>query len=159
MQLSRRSLLMAAALPAGVGVLAACGGDAAVPEPVEVRPSAPEAPEENLLDELGLIGAYLGVIAEFPELRGTLSTIADQHRAHARELGASEEQLTAIEPIIPTAVRRGPAITELISRERAAGDMRADSALRAAAPDQVRTLTFIAASETSHIPELRDLRR
>lgn len=149
---------MAAGLPVGVGVLAACGGGTPVPEAVEVRPSAPEAPEENLLDELSLIGAYLGAIAEFPELRGTLSAIADQHLAHARELGASQDQLAAVEAIVPDAVRRGPAITELISRERAAADMRADGAVRAQSPDQVRTLTFIAASESSHIPELRDLR-
>lgn len=158
MHLSRRSLLVATVVPIGAGLVAACGSDTPAPEPVEVRPSAPQAPEENLLDELTLIGAYLGVIEEFPELRGTFSTIADQHRAHARELGASEEQLAAVEPIIPNAVRRGPAITELISRERAAADMRAESAVRAASPDLVRTLTFIAASESSHIPELRDLR-
>lgn len=158
MHLSRRSLLLAAALPVGAGALAACGNDTPAPEPVAVRPSAPETPEENLLDEFALIGAYLGAIEEFPELRGTCSALADQHRAHARELGASEEQLAAIEPIAPSAVRRGPVITELVSRERAAADMRADSALRAESPERVRALTFICASETSHIPELRDLR-
>ena len=158
MHLTRRSLLVAVAVPAGAGGLAACGSDAPAPEPVAVRPSAPEAPEQNLLDEFALIGAYLGVIEELPELRGICSALADQHRAHARALGASEEQLEAIESIVPNAVRRGPMITELVSRERAAADMRADSALREQSPERVRTLTLIAASETSHVPELRDLR-
>lgn len=158
MHLSRRRLLIAAGVPVGLGLLAGCGTQTPLPQAVEVKPSAPEAPDENLLDEFGLIGAYLGVIAEFPKLRGTLSAIAEQHRAHARELGATEEQLAAIEPIASDASRQGPAITRLISRERAAADMRADGAIRATTPDQVRALTFIAASETSHVPELRDLR-
>ena len=142
----------------GIATLSSCGSDEPVPEAIEVQPSEPETPEENLLDELSLIGAYLGAIDTFPELRGSLTTIADQHRAHATALGATPEQLQGIAPIAPAAARMKPALAELIARERAAADLRADSANTSSDPDTVRSLTYIAASESSHIPELRDIR-
>ena len=160
-RLTRRALL-ASSIPVGtIGILTltSCGADEPLPEAIEVQPTAPEQPDENLLDELSLIGAYLGAIEAFPELRGTLSAIADQHRAHASELGATPEQLATITPIPPAAARIKPALGELIARERAAAELRADSANASPEPNTVRALTFIAASESSHIPELRDVRR
>ncbi len=159
--LPRRTLLSAATAVAGlasVAGLAACGSDQPAPEAIEIKPSAPEPPDGNLLDELALIGAYLGVIDAFPQVRGSLTTIADQHRAHASELGASPEQLDGVTAIVPAAVALRPAIAELIAREKAAAALRADSALIAPDSDLVRALTFIAASESSHIVELRDVR-
>ena len=158
---SRRALLVSSVPLGALGLitLSSCGSDAPVPEAIEVQPTEPEQPDENLLDELSLIGAYLGAIEAFPELRGTLTAIADQHRAHASELGATPEQLNTITPIPPAAARIKPALGELIARERAAAELRADSANASTQADTVRALTFIAASESSHIPELRDIRR
>jgi hypothetical protein len=159
--LTRRALL-ASSVPVGaIGLitLTSCSSDEPGPEAIEVQPTEPEQPEENLLDELSLIGAYLGAIEAFPELRGTLTAIADQHRAHASELGATPEQLEAIAPIPPAAARIKPALGELIAREGAAAEMRAESANTDTDAPTVRALTFIAASESSHIPELRDVRR
>ena len=135
-----------------------CGSEEASPDAVSIDPIEPEVPDENLVDELSLIGAYLGVIEAFPELRGTLQSIADQHRAHARELGAGDDDLAAVAPITPAAVRAKPALTELVARERSAAALRAESALRGQDAGRVRALTYIAASESSHIPELRDIR-
>ena len=159
--LPRRTLLSAATAVvglAGVVTLGACGPDQPAPEAIEIKPSAPEPPEENLLDELALIGAYLGVIDAFPQVRGSLTAIADQHRAHALELGASSEQLDAVTAIVPAAVALRPAVAELIAREKAAAQLRADSAQVATDTGLVRALTFIASSESSHIVELRDVR-
>jgi hypothetical protein len=159
--LSRRTLVLSSSAVLGalsLGVLSACGDQDSGPEAIEIQPSAPEQPDENLLDELSLIGAYLGAIEAFPELRGTLTSIADQHSAHARELGATSEQIASVVPIAPAAARIKPVLAELIARERSAGALRAQAAQSSQESQQVRTLTFIAASESSHIPELRDVR-
>lgn len=158
--MSRRAVVVSGIPLAAVGLfaLSSCGSEEPMPEAIEVQPSEPEQPEENLLDELSLIGAYLGAIDAFPELRGTLTAIADQHRAHATTLGATPEQLDAITPIPPAAARIKAALAELIARERAAADLRAESANNSTDAGTVRTLTYIAASESSHIPELRDIR-
>ena len=155
---TRRAFLLAGAAT-GALALAGCSGDDPAPEAVEIEPTAPPEPEPNLLDEFTLIGAYAGAIAAFPELRGTLTTIADQHRAHARELGATDADLAGIEPIPPDAQRIRPAVTELIKRERSAARLRAESTIGDVEPETIRALTFIAASEASHIPELQDVRR
>lgn len=158
-ELPRRAVLVASGVGAlGLVSLSACGQDQAEPEAIEIQPTEAEVPEENLLDEIALIGAYLGAIEAFPELRGSLNVIAEQHNAHARELGATDEQLDAITPIPPAAARVKPAITELIARERAAARLRADTANASDHAETIRVLTFIAASEFSHVPELRDLR-
>ncbi len=159
--ISRRAVLLGAALPVSVvtlGSLTSCGGSEATPEAIEIAPIEPEAPEENVLDELSLVGAYLGAIEAHPELRGSLTSLADQHRAHARELGASEEDLSAVVPIAPAATTLKATLTELIAREREAADLRAQSAQLDQEEQRVRALTYIAASESSHIPELRDIR-
>lgn len=158
---SRRALLVSTVPLGAIGLLTvtSCGSDDPVPEAIEVQPTQPEQPDENLLDELSLIGAYLGAIESFPELRGTLTAIVDQHRAHASELGATPDQLETITPIPPAAARIKPALGELIARERSSAELRADSANASPDADIVRALTFIAASESSHIPELRDIRR
>lgn len=155
---TRRAILLGGAA-ATAWIATGCSGEDEQPEAVSVEPTTPEQPDPNLSDELTLIGAYLGAIDAFPELRGTLSTIADQHRSHARELGATESDLTGIEPIPPSAARIRPVVTELIKRERAAAGMRAESALVDDDATSVRALTFIGASESSHIPELQDVRR
>lgn len=154
---TRRAVLLGAiALPTLTVV--GCSSEEPAPEAVTVEPTSAPIPEENLQDELTLIGAYEGAVLAFPELRGTLAAIADQHRAHARELGADETTLAAIEPIPPSAKRPRPALTELIKRERAATALRAESANQESDGPRVRALTFIAASESSHIPELQDVR-
>jgi len=155
---TRRAVLLGA-IATSATVVVGCSSSDEPPEAIEIEPTAPPEPDPNVLDELALIGAYAGAIDAFPELRGTLSTIADQHRAHARELGASEDELASITPIPPSAANIRPAVTELIKRERSAANLRADSTVAAQDPEAVRALTFIAASEASHIPELQDVRR
>lgn len=160
LRLSRRALL-ASSIPVGalgLTALTSCGSEEPVPDAIEIQPTEPEQPDENLGDELSLIGAYLGAIEAFPELRGTLTAIADQHRAHASELGATPEQLQAVSPISPAAVRVRAALGELIARERAAAELRANAANTSTDPGNIRSLTYIAASESSHVPELRDIR-
>jgi hypothetical protein len=157
-RVTRRSVLAASGL-LGALVVTGCGSEEASPDAVSIDPIEPEAPDENLVDELSLIGAYLGVIEAFPELRGSLQAIADQHRAHARELGAGDDDLAAITPITPAAVRVKPALAELVAREQSAAALRAESAQRGQDTERVRALTYIAASESSHVPELRDIRR
>lgn len=144
---------------AGSASLTACGSDEPAPEAIAIAPTAPEEPDENVLDEFALIGAYLGTIAAFAPLRGSLTAILEQHRAHARELGASDEDLAAIEPIPPQALDIKEALSKLIQRERNAANQRADSADAATDPERIRELTFIAASEASHVTELRDVRQ
>ena len=143
---------------AAATALTACGGGDPAPEPIEIEPSEPPEQDETLLDELALIGAYEGTIAVHSELRGSLSTIAEQHRAHARELGATEDDLAAIDPIPPQAANAEEAVANLIKRERRAAEQRAKAAEQAEQTERVRALTFIAASESSHVPELKDIR-
>ena len=157
----RRLLHGVVALPAlglAATALAACGSDEPAPEAIEIEPSAAAEPDETLLDELALIGAYAGTIAVYDQLRGSLTAIADQHRAHARELGATEADLAAVEPIPPNAGNAKQALANLITRERNAAGQRSDAAASADDPERIRALTFIAASESSHVPELKDIR-
>jgi len=155
---TRRAVLLGA-IATSATVVVGCSNSDQQPEAIEIEPTAPPEPDPNVLDELALIGAYTGAINAFPELRGTLGVIADQHRGHARELGATEAELAAITPIPPSATNIRPAVTELIKRERSAANLRADSTAAAQDPEAVRALTFIAASEASHVPELQDVRR
>ena len=154
----RRAFLLGG-IATGALFVAGCSSDDPEPEAIEIEPTAPAEPDPNLVDEFTLIAAYTGAIAAFPELRGTLTTIADQHRAHARELGASDADLAQIEPIPPEGARVRPTVTELIKRERAAARLRTESTIGDVDAQMVRSLTFIAASEASHVPELQDVRR
>ncbi|MDC3002393.1 hypothetical protein OA174_07380 [Actinomycetota bacterium] len=160
--LARRRVLQGAiaapVLGATAVALAACGSDEPPPEAIEVAPSPTVEKSEALLDDLALIGAYEGTLTIYPELRGSLAGIADQHRAHARELGATEEDITDLEPIPPKAANARQAITNLISRERRAAEQRAQTAEQSESAEQVRVFTFMAASKASHVPELRDIR-
>jgi dsDNA-specific endonuclease/ATPase MutS2 len=153
---SRRVLLTAT--PLALATLAACGTNTTDQANDAESPTTDEDQGPDLADELTLIAAYTGAIESFPQLRGTLNAIADQHRAHARQLGAGEEELAAIAATLPGSEKIKPAITELIELERAAAKMRASSAQRSTDTDNTRTLTFIAASEASHVPELIDVR-
>lgn len=158
----RRLLHGVVALPTlglATTALAACGSEEPAPEAIEIEPSAAPEPDETLLDELTLIGAYAGTIAVYDQLRGSLTAIADQHRAHARELGATEADLEAVEAIPPKAGSAKEAISNLITRERNAAGQRSDAATSADDPERIRALTFIAASESSHVPELKDIRK
>ena len=157
----RRVLLGAIAAPvlgATAVALAACGSDEPPPEAVDIDPSPTVEKSEALLDELALVGAYEGTLAIYPELRGSLACTTDQHRTHARELGATEADFTDLAPIPPKATNAREAITNLISRERRAAEQRAQTAEQSESAEQVRAFTFIAASESSHVPELRDIR-
>ena len=148
--LARRQVLQGAiaapVLGATAVALAACGGDEPPPEAIDVAPSPTVEKSEALLDELALIGAYEGTLAIYPELRGSLAGISEQHRAHARELGATKEDFTDLEPIPPKAANAREAITNLISRERRAAEQRAQTAEQSESAEQVRAFTFIAAS-------------
>jgi len=74
----RRAFLLGG-IATGALFVAGCSSDDPEPEAIEIEPTAPAEPDPNLVDEFTLIAAYTGAIAAFPELRGTLTTIADQH--------------------------------------------------------------------------------
>ena len=116
-------------------------------------------PDTNLLDELSLLAAYAGVIEAFPELLGTLTTIAEQHKAHAAALGATPETLDAVQPKAPETTKVRQAVGQLLDLERTAAAIRVEGTAATDNPENIRLLTFIAASEASHVPELRDLRK
>jgi hypothetical protein len=71
---TRRSVLVGASAAMGlfgVWALTSCGNDQPAPEAIDVQPTPAPEPDPNLIDELNLIGAYLGAIEAFPELRGS----------------------------------------------------------------------------------------
>ena len=131
-------------------------GDEPPPEAIDVAPSP--TVEERGPSRRARTRCLRGNTRHLPRTRGSLAGIADQHRAHARELGATEEDFTDLEPIPPKAANAREAITNLISRERRAAEQRAETAEQSESAEQVRVFTFMAASKASHVPELRDIR-
>lgn len=103
--------------------------------------------------EQALIAQYKATIAAFPQLATSLTPIMEQHQAH----------LTAIAITAPSAVAATSAptpraaLTALVDAERAGALARADSCRAATNADLARTLAFIAASEASHVPALREV--
>lgn len=158
--ITRRQGLRALALIGPIGMLAACS-DSAQPEPgpsgtITAEPAPAEA---SAADEALLIARYDTILTAFADadaaVLAALATIRDQHAQHRDALGGAEPQVdrSAAPATLPTA------LSELITAERKAGKARVRACVAAASPDTARLLTLIAASESAHVPALRDLRR
>lgn len=155
-RLTRRQSLAALGLIGPVGLLAACSSsDEASPtatlgtEPEPIAPDATVAAEEALL-----IAHYDAVLQALPETqtetRSALSALREQHVAHREALGGGGEPALDDLP-------EDPSITSLTAAEKAASKARIRACAEASDPELARTLAFIAASEASHVPALKDL--
>lgn len=134
-----------------VGGLAACTSTSPEPAPTTSgEPTqAPSDPDADLLaaaarDEVGLIAAYDAAIAAGGG--ALLELIRDQHREHLAALG--------VDPGPATGAPASPSRADLAALERAAGDARAVDAATAQAPESIRVLALIRASEASHAAAL-----
>lgn len=154
--LTRRQGLAAVALLGPVGFLAACSGseepDPATPTTLPATIATAVAAREQ-----ELVSLYDAIIAAFPDLAGPLQPIRDQHGQHAAALDPS----SAASPS-PTATEvpedADQAIATLLRAERRAMRERIDACVEAEDVGLARTLAFVAASEGSHVPALRELR-
>jgi hypothetical protein len=157
--ITRRQGLVGLASLGALGVLAACSS---TPEPEQtVAPTTPPtvSPDaEALANEHELIARYDATLATFPAIAAILQPIRDQHAQHAAALGgaASPDPTSSgpTLPALPTDTRA--AVGALIDAERSAMRQRISACVAASAPETARLLTFIAASEGSHIPALKD---
>lgn len=154
--LTRRQGLAALGLIGPVALLAACSSDdsatATATLATEPEPAAPDAVVAG--EEAQLIAHYDAVLASLPEGQGTareiLIALREQHVAHREALGGGGE---AILENLPEA----PSIASLAAAEKAASKARIRACTEATDPELARTLAFIAASEASHVPTLKDL--
>ena len=157
--LTRRQGLTAAALLGPLGLIAACTTQEAAPTDETAAASASAATAglagEVAEQERRLVAQYDAAISAFPALSRTLGDIRDQHVQHAAALDAS-----ATATAVPVAAPAGQAaaLGALIAAEREAMRSRIESCVAAQDAGLARTLAFIAASEGSHVPALRDLR-
>ncbi len=155
-RLTRRQGFLALAALGPIGLLAACSSDA---EPGPSTPTAAPATISTAVaeQERELVAHYDATITAFPELAVALQAIRDQHIQHGTALdpeSAAEE--APAPPEVPEGVNR--AIAALVTAERRASRDRIDACVEAQDAGLARLLTFIAASEASHVPALRDLR-
>ena len=104
--------------------------------------------------EQALIAAYDAVILAHPSLTGALRPIRDEHKAHLSACGVHGSTAPAV---TATSTARA-AISALITAEISAARAHSRAAHQAADSHWVRTLTFLAASEASHVPALRTVR-
>ena len=158
---TRRQGMAALALLGPVGLLAACSGDSAPDEPVPT-PSPTSVADATVRSEQELVALYAAVAAAFPELSPLLTMIGDQHRAHAQAVaGSSAAPDGSGASPTPIAVpgTRAAAVDLLIASERRSQRERVDACVAATEPGLARTLAFIGASEASHIPALKEVRR
>lgn len=158
--LTRREGLLALGLLASVGLAAGCSGSG---EPPPGSATATPLPEdlaaEVAAEESALIAAYDAALAAAPglgdEATALLTLIRDQHAQHLEALGgAAEPPPPSGSPPVATGAA---AIASLIAAERAAARSRIRACVAADDADLARLLTFIGASEASHVPALRDL--
>ena len=157
--ITRRQGLRALALIGPIGVLAACSNDSApAPEPSPTDTAQPAPAEASAVDESALIARYDTVLGALPDadadLLTTLTAIRDQHVQHRDALGGAEPQPDPS----PAPAGVTEALTALIAAERKAGKARIRACVSAEDPDAARLLALIAASESAHVPALRDLR-
>jgi hypothetical protein len=159
--LTRREGLLALALLAPAGLLAACTGSA---DPAPSASTASARPvdltAEIASEEAALVAAYDTALATAGDLgeeaTAVLVMIRDQHAQHLASLGVPATP-------VPSSASTAPAtasatVTGLIAAERDAARSRVRACVATDDPDLARLLAFIGASEASHVPALRDLR-
>lgn len=155
--LTRRSLLGGSAL-VGAALLAGCTS-AASPEPTGSAAPEPDGDPDGQVrrgvadDEAALIALYDAVLIAYPGLAADLTSLRDEHLAHAEAMG-----IPATSP--PTAGDVGSqpqALAALVDAEQAAVAQRTASCEASAGADVARTIALIAASEAGHAEFLRNL--
>ena len=163
--ITRRQGLLAVAVLGGAGLVAACtsSSEPDVPSPT---PSPTGPVDESAAGERSLLTQYDQVIAALPELAAALAPLRAQHADHLAALTGEPATPTATTSPSVTASANasstGPvtaksAVRTLIAAERAAARQRIEACVGATEPGLARTLAFIAASEASHIPALKDV--
>ena len=179
--LTRRQLLVRstglAGVFAGAGVLSACGsgattagdstagnsgaGDSAAGDSTAGGSGAsPVATDAQIniavaTSERALIALYTATISAFAQLAPSLEPLLRQHEEHLAATGVEVPDPPAQNP--PSNLPA--AIAALRQAELIAALERRESCLLASEPDFVRTLTFIAASEASHVAALKTVGR
>ncbi len=148
--LSRRRLL---GLGGGIAVagLLGCSSDEASSTGPGSAPAVDIA-SEVITDEQTLIARYDAVLAAFPELGKSLASLREQHVDHAQALGGDAAPAGPVGPA-PATVR--DALRGLRDAERSASRQRKQACLGSQDPELTRLLALTAASEASHVAELR----
>ncbi len=152
---TRRQGLTALAVLGPVGFLAACSSSSDA-EPVDPTSAPATVSTAVAAQEHELVQLYDATIAAYPEVATALQLIRDQHEQHAMALDASSSASSA--PPTEVAESVDKALVALVSAEKKAMRQRIDACVEAEDAGLARTLAFIAASESSHVPALRDLR-
>ena len=157
--ITRRQGLRALALIGPIGMLAACTEESSpLPGPSETATTGPAPAEASAVEESAIIARYDTVIAAFPEatpgLLTALKAIRDQHSQHRDALGGADPEADGA--AVPTGI--DAALSELVAAERRAGKSRVRACVAAEDPETARLLALIGASESAHVPALRDLR-
>lgn len=142
-----------------MAALAGCtSSDGSPADPTSAPGPSAASASAAAADEAALIARYEAALASVPDdqpdLRTALSLIREQHRSHLDALGGAP---AATVPASAPATTAG-LLADLITAERAASDERITACVDARDPELARLLSFIAASEASHVPALRDLR-
>lgn len=169
--LTRRQLLTRstglAGVFAGAGVLSACGsgattagdstdgnsgagGTGASPVATGAQINVAVATSER-----ALIASYNATISAFAQLAPSLEPLLRQHEEHLAATGVEVPE----PPIQTPPSDLSAAIAALRQAELTAALERRESCLLASEPDFIRTLTFIAASEASHVAALKTIGR
>ncbi|PHX60599.1 MAG: hypothetical protein CK552_05045 [Actinobacteria bacterium] len=155
-QLLARSTGVAGAF-AGAGVLSACGSGATTAGETAAIPVAAgsQINVDVATSERALIARYTATISAFAQLAPSLEPLLRQHEEHLAATGVEVPDPPAQTP--PSDL--STAIAALRQAELTAALERRESCLLASEPDFVRTLTFIAASEASHVAALKTVGR
>ena len=169
--LTRRQLLARstglAGVFAGAGVLSACGSGATTAGDSTTGDSkaggsgaSPVATDAQIniavaTSERALIALYTATISAFAQVAPSLEPLLRQHEEHLAATGVEVPDPPAQNP--PSNL--SAAIAALRQAELIAALERRESCLLASEPDFVRTLTFIAASEASHVAALKTVGR
>lgn len=159
-RLTRREGLLALALLAPAGLIASCTGSTEPPPGSATASALPaDLAAEVAAEEAALIARYDAVLAAGPglgeETTALLALIRDQHVQHLDALGGTGTAVPATAGASSPATQDA-AITDLIAAEREAARSRIRACVAADDADLARLLTFIGASEASHVPALRD---
>ncbi len=157
--ITRRQLLRRCAgttlAVSAVGALTACGSTAGTP----LAPTADLPADGDLVyldvatSERNLIARYTETLAAHPQLAPGLQPLLQQHEEHLAATGVQVPDPPTLAP--PSDIRS--ALGALRQAELTAAVERRASCQRASEPELVRTLTFIAASEASHIAVLKSI--
>jgi len=158
--LTRREGLFALALAAGGTALVACSSPSAPVQPT-LPPSSATPQSESIANEQELVAKYNVAIAGLPTLADQLTLLRDQHVEHITALGGTPSTASAESGTVPgfpgPSAGQRSIIQALIDAERSATALRVEACVGVTDASLARTLTFIAASEGSHLPALAKL--